>query len=335
MRLLLLLSHEQNRRLLAEKLTPYYDISTADSDLTSGGFDLCIVDSTTLRRFRSELESHARAEEPVFLPYLLVVDRDVDQVETTALELVDEVISVPIVLEELGPRLKSLLRTRRLTQELSERNQVEEMAAIISHDLRNPLNVARGNLELGRETNEDDYFETTAKALDRMSTLIDDLLSFAKQEYATPDFTSVSIRDVAARSWHLLETGDATFHLELEDDTVVVADPSRLQELFSNLFRNACEHNDERLTVTVGTLPDGFFVADDGVGISEAERASVFETGYSTNTDGTGFGLPIVKRIGDVHSWAVSVTDSTTGGAQFDFTGVQFVDEVSTPLGRE
>ncbi|WP_225317798.1 HAMP domain-containing sensor histidine kinase [Haloferax sp. CBA1148] len=218
---------------------------------------------------------------------------------------------------------------------MSERDQVEEMAATISHDLRNPLNVARGNLELGRETNEDEFFETTADALDRMSTLIDDLLSFAKQEYATPDFAPVSIADIATRSWDLLETGDATFHLELDDDTVIVADPSRLQELFSNLFRNACEHNDGQLTVTVGPLSDGFFVADDGAGIPVADRVSVFETGYSTNTDGTGFGLPIVKRICDAHSWTVSVSDSTTGGAQFDITGVQFIDGVSASPGGE
>ncbi|KAB1190070.1 sensor histidine kinase [Haloferax sp. MBLA0076] len=335
MRLLILLSHERNSRILAEKLTPYYDICTENSALTSGEFDLCIVDSNTLRRFRSELEAHTRAEEPVFLPYLLVVNRDVDQVDTAALELVDEVISMPIVLEELAPRLKSLLRTRHLTWEMSERDQVEEMAATISHDLRNPLNVARGNLELGRETNEDEFFETTADALDRMSTLIDDLLSFAKQEYATPDFAPVSIADIATRSWDLLETGDATFHLELDDDTVIVADPSRLQELFSNLFRNACEHNDGQLTVTVGPLSDGFFVADDGAGIPVADRVSVFETGYSTNTDGTGFGLPIVKRICDAHSWTVSVSDSTTGGAQFDITGVQFIDGVSASPGGE
>jgi len=64
------------------------------------------------------------------------------------------------------------------------------------------------------------------------------------------------------------------------------------------------------VTVSVGGLQDGFYVADDGVGIPESERRDVFEAGYSTAVDGTGFGL----RIVDVHGWRIQVTDSDDGG---------------------
>ena len=332
MRLLLLISHDRNREILSEKLTPYYDVTTSTESLDDGQFDLCVLDEDSLWTHRPKLVAHKHAEEPVFLPYLLVAGTDVDKLDTSALELVDEVITVPIQLEELGPRLKSLLRNRRLAQELSERDELEEMAAIISHDLRNPLNVARGHLELGRETESDEYLQTTEDALTRMSSLIDDLLSFAKQEYSNLDADHVSLSRIASRSWDLVETGDAELDIELPTDVFVVADPSRLQKLFSNLYRNAYEHNDAQLTVTVGTLDDGFYVADDGGGIPEDERATVFERGYSTNDDGTGFGLPIVERVGTAHSWSVGVTESESGGAKFEVTGVEFFDESGSPL---
>lgn len=334
MRLLLLLSHDRNREILSTKLTPYYDVSTSTDVLDDGTFDLCILDEDSLRTHRRKLVAHKRAEEPVFLPYLLVARTDVDQLHASVLELVDEVITVPILLEELGPRLKSLLRNRRLAQELSDRDELEQMAAIISHDLRNPLNVARGNLELGRETHSDEYLQTTEDALDRMSSLIDDLLSFAKQEYSNLDVEQVPLGDIALRSWDLVETGDAELDVELPPNVSVVADSSRLQKLFSNLYRNAYEHNDGQLTVTVGLLEDGFYVADDGVGISEEDRHTVFERGYSTNDDGTGFGLPIVERVGDAHSWSVAVTESKSGGAKFDVTGVELLDQSGSPLGE-
>ncbi|WP_411969039.1 sensor histidine kinase [Haloferax sp. YSSS75] len=334
MRLLLLFSHDRNREILSKKLTPYYDVSTSTDTLDDGSFDLCILDEGSLKTHRRTLVAHKHAEEPVFLPYLLVARTDVDQLDTSVLELVDEIITVPILLEELGPRLKSLLRNRRLAQELSERDELEQMAAIISHDLRNPLNVARGNLELGRETQSDEYLQTTEDALERMNSLIEDLLSFAKQEYSNLNVDLVSLGSIASRSWDLVETGDAELAVELPRDVFLMADSSRLQKLFANLYRNAYEHNDDHLTVTVGLLEDGFYVADDGVGVPEEDRLTVFERGYSTNDDGTGFGLPIVKRVADAHSWSVAITESESGGAKFDVTGVELLDQSGSPLGE-
>jgi signal transduction histidine kinase len=74
----------------------------------------------------------------------------------------------------------------------------------------------------------------------------------------------------------------------------------------------------------VGTFDDGFYVADDGPGVPEADRESVFESGYSTDREGTGLGLTIVQEIAEAHGWEVSVTDSESGGARFEITGVEF-----------
>jgi signal transduction histidine kinase len=77
--------------------------------------------------------------------------------------------------------------------------------------------------------------------------------------------------------------------------------------------------------VTVGALADdrGFYVEDDGVGIPASERERVFEAGYSTADDGTGFGLRIVRDIVEAHGWSIDVTSGTDGGARFEITGVE------------
>jgi signal transduction histidine kinase len=88
--------------------------------------------------------------------------------------------------------------------------------------------------------------------------------------------------------------------------------------LFENLFRNAVNHGGGEVTVTVAEIADGFYVADDGAGIPDEERDDIFEAGYSTADDGTGFGLAIVKEIVEAHSWEIRVTDSETGGTRFE-----------------
>ncbi|WP_239640455.1 sensor histidine kinase [Halogeometricum pallidum] len=88
-----------------------------------------------------------------------------------------------------------------------------------------------------------------------------------------------------------------------------------------NLFDNAVRHGGERVTVTVDRLSDGFSVEDDGPGIPAEERDDVFEYGYSTADDGTGFGLNIVAEIADAHDWDVAVSEGD-GGARFEVTGV-------------
>jgi signal transduction histidine kinase len=100
------------------------------------------------------------------------------------------------------------------------------------------------------------------------------------------------------------------------------ADRTRLVQLFENLFRNAVEHAGDAPGVVVYATDSGFAVEDDGPGIPEDHRESVFEPGETTAEDGTGFGLAIVRSIADAHGWTVTVGDSETGGARFEVRGV-------------
>ncbi|WP_049926897.1 hybrid sensor histidine kinase/response regulator [Halopiger goleimassiliensis] len=208
--------------------------------------------------------------------------------------------------------------------ELQRQNErLEEFVHVVSHDLRNPLNVARGRLDLALENHATDHLEELDRALSRMETLVEDLLTLARDGAQVRETRSVDLASVCESCWRNVETVDAT--LSVTVDRTIEADRSRLQQLLENLFRNAVEHGGETVQVTVGSVPDGFYVEDDGPGIPESDREAVFDRGYSSSADGTGLGLRIVDRVAQAHDWEVNVTDGSTGGTRFEVVGVDAV----------
>jgi nitrogen-specific signal transduction histidine kinase len=225
-----------------------------------------------------------------------------------------------ILLRDITERTEREQELEAARQELEASNErLEEFASVVSHDLRSPLNVAQLGLELAREDRDDEQLATVAQAHDRMERLIDDLLDLARQGAELDDVEQVSVTEFAHNCWHTVETADAT--LVVETDQTVRADPDRLRQLLENLFRNAVDHGPADVTVTVGALSSGFYVADDGPGIPENERDRVLERGYSTASEGTGLGLSLVETAAAAHGWEMVVTESEEDGARFEFTG--------------
>ena len=209
-------------------------------------------------------------------------------------------------------------------QELERQNeQLEQFASVVSHDLRNPLTVARGRLELLREESDSEHVDAIDSAHQRMDTLIDDLLTLARDGASPASLVLLDLEPFVQTCWQNVDTKAAT--LRTERDRSIRADESRLRQLFENLIRNAVEHGGDDVTVTVGELADGFYVEDDGPGIPEPDRGDVFDAGYSTAVEGTGFGLSIVKQVAEAHGWPVRVGSGTDGGARFEFTDVDTI----------
>ncbi|WP_254279046.1 hybrid sensor histidine kinase/response regulator [Haloarcula marina] len=213
--------------------------------------------------------------------------------------------------------------TAGVIRDIAERKEREqrlsEFASVVSHDLRNPLNVVQGRLSLAQQTGDTGHLGDASAAAERMEQLIDDLLTLARQGQSVGTTETVDIATVAERAWASVQTEEAALVSGATD--TIEADPDRLRELFENLFRNATDHGAEDVVVTVGLLDEfaGFYVADDGPGIPEADRDRVFERGYTTSENGTGFGLAIVEDIAEAHGWTPAVTVSDDGGARFEF----------------
>ena len=216
------------------------------------------------------------------------------------------------------------LQRERTNAKLEAQNErLERFASIVSHDLRNPLSVAEGYIDLTEETGELAYLDQAQEALDRMNTLIDDLLMLAQSGEVIDEVEPSDLASISTEAWASVQSKEAT--LTVETDVTIRVDKTRLQQLLENVFRNAVEHGGDAVTVRVGELPDGFFIEDDGVGIPADDRSKVFESGYSTGGDGSGLGLTIVAEISEGHGWEVTATESSIGGIRFEFTGVSKV----------
>jgi len=218
---------------------------------------------------------------------------------------------------------------RREAEVSRERDRLEEFASLVSHDLRSPLNVAAGNLEivtdrLAGESIDVAELGAVERSLDRMDALIEDLLALARRGAGIDETEPVALAALAAECWSTVDTESAT--LSVETEAVVAADRSRLRQALENLFGNAVEHAGPDVTVEVGALDDGdgFYVADDGPGIDPERREAVFEAGMTTDPEGTGFGLKIVGEVAEAHRWTVELVAGERGGARFEFRGVDF-----------
>ena len=225
-------------------------------------------------------------------------------------------------------QLDTEARLRERTTELERQNErLEEFASVVSHDLRNPLQVAQGRLGLARRNTDDPNLEDVATALERAEALINDLLTLARQGESVDELSEVSIDRTVMACWQNVATGEAA--LSAETDLTIMADQARLQQLLENLIGNAIDHGGQDVIITVGSLSGeeaGFYVADDGPGIPEDDREQVFESGYSTADGGTGFGLHIVEEIVTAHGWSIALAESDDGGARFEISDVEVVD---------
>ncbi|WP_338742390.1 PAS domain S-box protein [Haloplanus salilacus] len=206
-------------------------------------------------------------------------------------------------------------RKARETQLEREIERLDEFASIISHDLRNPLSVAQGRLELLDIDGESEHLPVIEDALARMEVIVDDTLTLAREGKTVDETEPIALPEFARTCWDTVDTADA--ELVVVDDVSLRADPERLRSLLENVFRNAVEHGGPTVTVRVGRLDDGFYVEDDGPGIPDADRDDVFDHGFSTAPDSTGLGLASVEQIVEAHGWTIELADATDG-ARFE-----------------
>jgi len=199
----------------------------------------------------------------------------------------------------------------------AENDRLEGFARTVSHDLRNPLEVAQSRLMAARETGDEIHFEKTELAHTRIKELVEDVLTLAKSGRAISGTDEVDLAAVATDAWQTVDAEAATLDVDAELGTVA-ADRERLRTLFENLFRNSVIHAGADVSISVASTDTGFVVADDGPGIPADKRAAVFEAGVSTGSGTTGLGLSIVSDIAAAHGWELSLADGPSGGAQFE-----------------
>ncbi|WP_226005400.1 sensor histidine kinase [Natrinema salinisoli] len=328
----LLFADDGNQEAVASLVTEHHTPIT-DEELRE--CDLYLVDEALFPRYRDRLEAQKNEQFPVFRPVVLVRRERTpitvslpDPVTSDLPLLVNAVVNAPVEKQALFRTISNLLARRSqsegLTTELRNRNaRLEQFASTLRHELRNPLNVLDGYLDRARERGDPESFDACEESVDQMSQLLEDTLLIIDGGDIRTDPELIDLAAICDTCWDVMSADGA--QLEIGTTTHVVADEVRLKQLLGNLFRNAVEHAGTDVSVSVGDLPNGFYVEDDGPGISTEEHDRVFEEGHSVNSAGTGLGLAVVQAVVDGHGWDVRITDSDSGGARFEITGVDCV----------
>jgi PAS domain S-box-containing protein len=237
----------------------------------------------------------------------------------------------------LIPEGRDITDLKERERELERKNErLEAFASVVSHDLKNPLGVAKGNLELFRETGgEDRELVTEAEAaLDRMERLVGDLLDLAEKGRVVDEPERVDLGPAIRRAISTVDPGDLDLRFD-GADRAVAADPERLVQLLENLLGNAVDHADHEVRVTVTDGGRAIAVEDDGPGVPPDERERIFEPGYTTSEDGHGFGLAIARNIARAHGWSLEVTDGEHGGVRFVVDGLEAADGLDAADGDD
>ncbi|MGB9932084.1 sensor histidine kinase [Haloarcula amylolytica] len=223
----------------------------------------------------------------------------------------------------------------RSSRELERQNErLDEFASTLSHDLRNPLTVARGHVELlatrlsdpGTDSTDlQSHIEKLEDAHDRIESIIDDVLTLTRKGASVEQTAPVPLEGLVTEAWDNIDNKNAS--IEIAGSRTIDADRTRLLRALENLFRNALDHVGPEVTVTVGLTDHGFYVADDGPGIPTEAVDDIFEYGHTTSEDGTGLGLSIVKTIAEAHGWRLYIDTTYPDGAMFVFADVFSEDE--------
>ncbi|MEC0182336.1 ATP-binding protein [Paenibacillus peoriae] len=204
---------------------------------------------------------------------------------------------------------------------------VGQMAAGITHEIRNPMAVVRGFLQLMREKSPDSlghYYRIVMEELDRANGIINDFLSLAQNRIVEKEQCHLHdiIRELTPLLWADANLRGQTIELKLEDHvTMLHLNPKEMKQLLLNLSRNAMEAMGEKGVLTISTHEEGDFVElevkDTGPGIPQNQLEKLFQPFYTTKTKGTGLGLALCQSIVERHHGTIAV-DSVEGmGTQF------------------
>lgn len=353
-KILLLVEHKENRRLLALLLEKHYEVFYFDSDEKlldiSLNFDLCILDGRALDKMSDRVMAIKRNREPVFLPFLLMTSRrDVGMITRHLWKSIDELIVAPMEKLELHARIEMLLKRRHLSlslqlanQDLTRLNELKtRFISIASHELRNPLNLISGYAQLLMQSSkklteekQQDLHRRTIDAVKNMTNILNDVLLLTRGELAREKFNpeSLDLNKFCRAIVQNIKLGIGSHHqinLSIPEAPIIAnVDRKLLDGILTNLLMNAIKYSPQGSKIDFELLMQEnkivFKIKDRGIGIPPEDRSQLFSSFHRAsnvgNIPGTGLGLAIVKQSTELHGGTVNFESEIDRGTTFIIT---------------
>ena len=243
-------------------------------------------------------------------------------------------IMVMVLLGLSGWQIRTLRRYLALQEEAARQERLAAlggMAAVLAHEIRNPLGAIKGLAQFLGEKQQDDpahqeMTQTIAREATRLERLVGDLLTYARPRPPERHPTDIlaTLREVIALAGPVAEAAGVKLGMESPDGLPsVTADPEQMKQLFANLVLNALQAMPNGGVLTVTASPSGrtrsgpgveIRITDTGGGIPEADLPRLFEPFYTTRAKGTGLGLAICRQIAEAHGGTIDIASTGPGG---------------------
>jgi len=226
-------------------------------------------------------------------------------------------------------------RTRKL-REVERMAAIGETAAMVGHDLRNPLQVIVNTVYLLKKLSESelpqyregenkrgyvDLFRAIEAQVGYMNKIVADLQDYARP--VEPDFVENGVHQLINETLSTVtipETVEVSKMIP-EDLPLLMADPALMKRVFTNLITNALQAmpNGGQLTIEAHTTEESMFISfqDTGVGIPEGNFPKLFQPLFTSKSKGTGFGLAVCKRLVEAHDGNITFESKVGRGSTF------------------
>jgi len=351
-KILLIIEHKENRRLLSEWLETRYEVFSPnfDDELSSlpESFDLCILDGRALDRYSHWLQATKKAQEPLFLPFLLVTSRrDVGMVTRHLWRTIDELIITPVEKVELQARVEMLFQRRKLSLELKiandnlqEINEIKtRFISIASHEIRNPLHTISAYAQILQrssdklpEEKKQEFYEKIKTYVKKTTDILDDILLLSKGELVKQQLNAVPLNlnefclQIVQEIQFINQNKIIFFSLDKNINACI--DEKVLRHVLINLLTNAIKYSPKDSSIELELISNDeeviFQIKDKGIGITPEDQQHLFESFYRASNvgsiPGTGLGLAIAKQCVDLHGGKIAVKSEVGVGTTFTVT---------------
>ncbi|XID91332.1 ATP-binding protein [Paenibacillaceae bacterium WGS1546] len=202
---------------------------------------------------------------------------------------------------------------------------ISDLAASVAHEVRNPLQVTRGFLQLladKTEVKNKPYFDLATNELDRASAIITDFLTFAKPELDTVDVLNAAdeLRQIEAMMSPLAAMHGTVLAFDCEDGLCFAGNSSKLKQALINMIKNSIEATGNNGMIEVTGAAEGeeivIRIRDNGEGMDEEQLAKLGVPFFSTKAKGTGLGLMVTYRIVEVMKGTIEFRSVKSGGTE-------------------
>lgn len=190
------------------------------------------------------------------------------------------------------------------------------IVGLLSHNLGNEIAIAKARLELAAETGETDHLENATHAVEAIERTVQEVISVARSGELITSMDVIDLRTTAETVFRRVDPSGASLHVETS--ARIVADPTCVEILLDTVFRNAVADSSAPVRIEVGSLADGFYVADTGPGIQKDD----YPVGDTTPAASSGSGMTLVDRVAAAHDWSVRIVELETGGTRVEVRGV-------------